>query len=491
MVKANKYRQIIKKLVFPSLYIFAVTTLLSYLYYDWAYDDPFITYRYAQNLANGLGFVYNQGSRVQSTTTPLFTIILAALYPFWADIPHLAIFLGAFSLAIGAIFLWELAQTLQTPIVGWASLLLFPTFPLLLPTLGSETPIYLAFCLGAFTFYSRRRYDVSAIFSALAVLSRPDGVLIPLILAAHYLILIRQQIPWRSILIFLILTLPWFIFAWGYFGSPIPATLAAKQQQGIMYISQRFVPGLLTIVKQYSNHWYYWVEAILALSGIIFMVLRARAWVLFLTWTALYFIAYSLLGVSRYFWYYATLVPGFIVLIGLGLTTILYVGDQLLKQPDFKKTMGQRFQLFLVIGLILFVFIGQGISVWQLHQRVDSRLPIYRAVGEWINANTPKDAQIATLEVGIIGYYAQRHIVGFAGLLQPEVGNQLTFDSTYEDAALWATENYQPDYLVLVSGLFTRLEQGYIAQHCQVIEQFPGKLYGFRSNLNILSCINE
>ncbi|MGB6423212.1 MAG: hypothetical protein WBF05_15365, partial [Anaerolineales bacterium] len=118
MVKANKYRRIIKKLVFPSLYIFAVTTLLSFLYYDWAYDDPFITYRYAQNLANGLGFVYNQGSRVQSTTTPLFTIILAALYPFWADIPHLAIFLGAFSLAIGAVFLWELAQTLQTPIVG-------------------------------------------------------------------------------------------------------------------------------------------------------------------------------------------------------------------------------------------------------------------------------------------------------------------------------------------------------------------------------------
>ena len=491
MVKANKYRRIIKKLVFPSLYIFAVTTLISYQYYDWAYDDPFITYRYAQNLANGLGFVYNQGSRVQSTTTPLFTIILAALYPFWADIPHLAVLLGAFSLAIGAVFLWVLSKSWQTPIVGWVCLLLYPTLPLLLLTLGSETPSYLAFCLGAYAYYSQNRYDLSAIFAAFAVLIRPDGVLIPLILAAHYLILKRQPIPWRSILIFLILTLPWFIFAWVYFGSPIPVTLAAKQQQGIMYISQGFAPGLLTTVKPYSNRWYYWVEAVLALSGILFMVMHARAWMLFLTWTVLYFIAYSLLGVSRYFWYYAPLVPGFIVLIGLGLTTILYVGDRTLKQPDYKKTMGQRFQLVLVIGLILFVFIGQGISVWQLHQRVDSRLPIYRAVGEWINANTPKDAQIATLEVGIIGYYAQRHIVGFAGLIQPEVGNQLTFESTYEDAALWATKNYQPDYLVLPSGIFTRLEQDYVAQHCRVIEQFPGKPYGYRSNLNIFSCINE
>ena len=167
------------------------------------------------------------------------------------------------------------------------------------------------------------------------------------------------------------------------------------------------------------------------------------------------------------------------------------MGDQLLKQPDFKKTMGQRFHLFLVISLILFVFIGQRISVWQLHQRVDYRLPICRAVGEWINANTPKDAQIATLEVGIIGYYAQQHIVGFAGLIQPEVGNQLTFESTYEDAALWATKNYQPDYLVLPSGIFTKLEQGYVAHHCRVIEQFPDKPYGYGSNLNMFSCINE
>ena len=36
------------------------------------YDDPFITYRYAENLGEGLGFVYNPGERVLSTTTPLF-----------------------------------------------------------------------------------------------------------------------------------------------------------------------------------------------------------------------------------------------------------------------------------------------------------------------------------------------------------------------------------------------------------------------------------
>ncbi|HLF80433.1 MAG TPA: hypothetical protein VI410_01595, partial [Anaerolineales bacterium] len=42
-----------------------------------AFDDAYITYRYARNLAHGDGFVYNHGERVLGTTTPLYTILLA------------------------------------------------------------------------------------------------------------------------------------------------------------------------------------------------------------------------------------------------------------------------------------------------------------------------------------------------------------------------------------------------------------------------------
>jgi len=56
--------------------------LATWLYIVWAYkgqpgDDPYITYRYAYNLVAGNGFVFNAGERVQSTTAPLFTILLA------------------------------------------------------------------------------------------------------------------------------------------------------------------------------------------------------------------------------------------------------------------------------------------------------------------------------------------------------------------------------------------------------------------------------
>ncbi len=33
-------------------------------------DDAYTTFRYARNLVNGLGFVYNPGEHVLGTTTP-------------------------------------------------------------------------------------------------------------------------------------------------------------------------------------------------------------------------------------------------------------------------------------------------------------------------------------------------------------------------------------------------------------------------------------
>lgn len=80
---------------------------------------------------------------------------------------------------------------------------------------------------------------------ALAILTRLDGVLVACILGLHYFLRIRRPIPWLALAVFLGLTTPWFVFAWVYFGSPIPATLAVKQQQGAMAISPEFCSRLV------------------------------------------------------------------------------------------------------------------------------------------------------------------------------------------------------------------------------------------------------
>ena len=61
-------------------------------------DDAFISFRYAANLADGQGLVFNQGERVEGFTNFLWVLILAAVRRLGGDIPTAAHLLG---LALG------------------------------------------------------------------------------------------------------------------------------------------------------------------------------------------------------------------------------------------------------------------------------------------------------------------------------------------------------------------------------------------------------
>ncbi len=467
-------------------------------YNSWAYDDPFITYRYAENLRNGLGFVYNSGEKILSTTTPLFTLILALFSYLWSDLPQLANVLGVFGLVFGGIFLWDFSHTMKYPVVGWAGLLLYPTFPLLVATLGSETPLYLAICLGIFTFYARSRYPLAGLFGALAILMRPDGLLVVVILGIDYILRVRHAVSWKVIVLLIVPALLWFLFAWFYFGDPLPITLATKQQQGNMAISQKFSPGIFTIAQYFFIRWHYWIEAIVAIIGLVYVGWKARQWLVFLIWPVLYFIAYSLLGVSRYFWYYAPLVPGFVVLVGLGVVAIcrwvkiVYERQSGILIDNVQGVdVGVRLNLRFAGFLILFFLVFQVNDLSDARMFSDTRFGIYRAAGEWLQENTSPEDKVGAMEVGIIGYYARRPMVDFAGLIQPEVAEILTQNTTYEDAAIWAAGKYRPRYIVLASGMYPYLEGEIISNHCNLNARLSGKQYGYSNDMDIYSCYSD
>jgi hypothetical protein len=468
-----------RQLILIALYIVLVTVALFVAFANWAYDDPFITYRFAENLASGQGFVYNPGERVLSTTTPLFTILLAALHRVGADVPSAASLIGAFSLAWGAVFLWDLARSWRQPLAGWTALALYPTFPLLVSTLGSETPLYLACSLGAIAFYARGKYTPAALLAAFAVLARPDGLLVPGVLVLDFALRLRKPVPWKALGLLLAPILAWTIFAWAYFGSPLPVTLAAKQSQGGMAISTGFLPGFVALLQNYLGRPHYLAAITLAGVGAAALLWRERHWGLVLAWTLLYFAGYTTLQVSSYFWYYAPLVPGFITLVGLGLGA-----------ASSSSARRQRV-LSIAVGLGLVTLAGFQIhDLTVLRQSPDPRIPIYKAVGGWLAESTPTNTWVGTLEVGIIGYYSRHPMLDFTGLIQPEVTSQLSTESTYEDAARWAVARFPLDYLVLHDGLMPRLETTYAQAHCTPIQQFPGERYTYTFDLVVYDCRN-
>jgi hypothetical protein len=473
-------------------YWLVVTTALFAIFRNWAYDDPFITYRYAQNLAQGMGFTYNPGERILSTTTPLFALLLAIPATIYPNIPQVANLVSAASIALGGLLIWDLGRTLSAPIAAWAGLLLYPTFFILAMTTGSETPLYLAFCLGAFAAFARQKYALSAGACALALLTRPDGALVPIILALAYLPeLGKRPIPWRAALIFLAIAIPWYLFSWAYFGSPIPATLAAKQEQARLANGVTFTPGFLNVLKWFQASLVYWIEAVLALGGAIWTAIKYRRWWPFLFWPAIYFLAYHLLQVSTYYWYYVPLAPPLLVACGLGVEG-LAKGITTLASRRGRGSSGSiapaQWLPWAAVGF-LFILAGmQFTDLWNIHLNPDRRIQVYWQAGEWLAENTPQDATVATLEVGMIGYYAQRYMIDFAGLLQPEVADQLSASQNYDRLAAQVSAQYQPDFLVVRKGSSPELENTYIASQCQEANQIQGNSFGYSGDILIYDC---
>ncbi|MFL5807649.1 MAG: hypothetical protein ACJ8CR_38720 [Roseiflexaceae bacterium] len=462
----------------PLLWTGLAAIVLFWLFWDYGYDDPYITYRYAANLARGAGFVYNVSERVLSTTTPLYTLLLAGAGLAGLDVPLASNAIGCLSLALGGLALWQLGQEWQTPLAGMAGLLLYPTFPLAITTLGAETTLYLALILFGFLACAREQFGRAAVLLALATLTRADGVLAAAA-AGIYVLLVARAHPWGAAAIYCALLLPWFVFAWIYFGSPLPVTLAAKQQQGQMVISRSFLDGLVMQLRSYWGLPLFRLHFVLAAVGLLFVLARRRRWLLLLGWNVLYVLGYIVLGVSGYFWYYAPLVIGFAALAGLGVTAA---------QRFVERRGGPRWAAAVGAALLLVLCVAQVSTLISLRRVRDSRLAIYRTVGEWLHDRIPADASVGTLEVGIIGYYAQRRMIDFAGLIQPETALRLTATTTYQDAALWAVQHFHPDYLVLQERLLPALEADVaVTTSCHTVETFAKPGYSYR--LAIYQCV--
>jgi hypothetical protein len=478
-----------------ALYAAGVTVAVYALFARWHYDDPFITYRYAANLAQGAGFVYNPGQRALSTTTPFFALLLSAARMLGVqDLPALANLISSMSLAAGGLCMWQLGRLYKLPAVSWAGLLLYPTTLLLHITIGSETPLYLALCLGAFVCFEMRRYSACAALCALAVLTRGDGVLVAALIALAFAWRHRagflRAIPWRAVAVFAVIVLAWVVPAWLYFGSPLPATLGAKRAQGVMAISEGFARGLFTVIGAWFGSLpQHRMGVALALIGVPFLLWRGRRAALPVVWMALYFAAYSALGVTAYYWYYAPLVPGYIVLIGLGATAIgqgagWLAGRAAPARPEMWRRLGLAMPLVLVAALALV----QAQRTFVTASRPDARYAIYRAAGDWLRANTAPDSTAGMLEVGIVGFYAQRSLVDFAGLIQTDVSQQMRRDTTYDDTAAYAMLTYKPDYVLVVRGTVDRFRDETVQRHCTLAETLRGTDHQFGSDLEIYAC---
>ena len=326
-------------------------------------DDAFITFRVARNLASGNGFVFNPGEQVQSITTPGYALLLAATSVFSKDFVSLALVLNGIAMLILGVLLIDLTRvpgaagyfsrnrpTGNTPSTnpGYTSAPPNSLVPTLLSSMaavtaisltfsnylfsesvGMETTLYMAALLATFAWYRRalasspdRRAEDrwllwTAVGAGIAFLLRPDGALVGLAVGLHWLVT-RRRIPWRALAVVAAIGLSWVLFAWLYYGSPLPNTLAAKVSQGMDYSSGRWGPQLLVVAEQWAST--HRVGAGLALIGLFVCLWQRRSDRLaILWWMALYIVLHTVLQVRSYYWYYVPLIPAVVLFTADGL----------------------------------------------------------------------------------------------------------------------------------------------------------------------------
>ena len=93
---------------------------------------------------------------------------------------------------------------------------------------GMETPLYTLLIMTTFLAVVRGKHHWAAVLAGLAFIMRLDGLAVggALLLA---LWLQNRRLPVTATLLYLCTLLPWVLFAFWYFGSPIPLSMIAKQ----------------------------------------------------------------------------------------------------------------------------------------------------------------------------------------------------------------------------------------------------------------------
>jgi len=390
-------------------------------------DDAFITFRYSRNIVEGQGFVYNIGTPSLGTTTPLFTLLMAAISAITGgqNFQWYAIIVSAIADAVTCVLLYLLTRRLTgndwlsaTPGLLWAISPASVTFAVG----GMETSVNILWMVSATAAYVllpllplpvygegaggwgklNRRQVLIGVLAALGFLTRIDSVLWigPLFLFQLVDVFratkgksFLQRIPLQTWIAFVIVLLPWFAFSTVYFGSPFPRSLSAKTVAYVM------PPGtaLITLIQNYSTPFFedstikgialfalLIIYVILSLIGILFTARRLPRLLPFLIYPWIYITVFSIANPLIFRWYNAPPLPALCLSIFTGVWAVisgLSTGraDVELVQTEFGKVARKKAvtdtnpqpakpsRLLPVVGVISLLWLFTSVHGWVLH----------------------------------------------------------------------------------------------------------------------------
>lgn len=401
-----------------------------YIWRDFQLDDALIYLRYIKNFQEGHGLVYNPGERFNGLTSPFFTFVIV-LGSFliknlqWLSVAASIGFLVATAYFSKSLFSSSRFGQLLTmfAVVG---------FKYFYSTIGMETTLFLLLIVLSLYFY-KTNSEYVVISLALLVITRSEGIFLAIPIAIDYLIR-HNRLPRPAFLIagILLLISP-FLFNKMYYGDFLAVTGSAKIGQGK---SGFWGYGWIFFQADHLFGFFsgnrYLAMTLLGFASLGAILLRKNR----LTLISLVFIAsllgfYGLLNIPSYHWYYA---PFFLFALIFASYAVQWL---MLKCWNAKGFALKGFSI--AAFMVCIGFYCANTMPWQIgftHQA-------YIQIGKWLKANTPATSSVAMVEVGTVGWYADRRIIDILGLTNPHNAGYIA----QGDADSWPI-HYQPDYIL-------------------------------------------
>lgn len=383
------------------LLLAAVLYLYLMLFKDALIDDTFITLNYVKTLTtSGIWGFYPAGT-TNTATSPL-NVILLSLVTFLSRSPVESVFvLTVLEWIALAFFLRGIGRVLA---LRWFAAIAFPALvfnPLLISTLGLESTLYVTLLIAALYFFVAKQFDAFALTTALLTLARPDGFLL-FLLTLLFLPVWRDRI--RVTTIFALALAPWYLFSWTVLGSFLPDTFLIKIHQTWGNIS--FGDGLALYARRYPLK-IPLAFLFLPLAPLAFLnpVRRLGSIIpIIFLYGILHFIAYALLRVPPYHWYYVSEILCLILLGALALSKLLTVTHAKRQRVFLLGLTG--FALLAPLSGTLVLFAIDGVPLresfihtnWATHEE-------YRTIGLALQERYAGMPVSINGEIGTIGYY--------------------------------------------------------------------------------------
>lgn len=398
------------------LAILLLGVALRLLFFGHTADDAYITFRYARNLVDGKGFVYNPGERVLGITNPLYGLMIAAGMLFGIDPVIFSKVVGLAGFLVIGLAGWKFLKKTYGDLAAYAFVLMLSVdhYTARWFMSGMETAVFSSLVFVSCTLFLEGKELPAGILAGLSIFVRPEG---GFFLPVMFLLSKEKKRIMPGVLIAGLL----FVFSQAFYGFPIPYSIYAKS------VLNEGGPG--NIVES----GYHLLNFILKEPfPAFFLMFMSRELLVFVASPLLVFLSYFAMRAPVFFWYYAPYYPLFFLGASVGLLRVA------------KGIKGSS--KYFVAAVLLFISVHQiGFAARELYLQRDALADanVYKEFA--VNAS----GKIAAGDIGIIGYYSGQYVFDLAGLVSPRA-LECRVDGMMEGCII----ELDPDYFVVRKGSF-------------------------------------